>query len=267
MASNAGALRVASRIGFFILALVLSGQASPQEISAQAAVSDCTAFTSFDEANTYFDAHPEAASALDDDRDGVACEVYFGLEQRGKKSRNAVSTPATGLQFAQKPKGDLDCEDFQTQEEAQAVLAADPSDPNNLDPNGDGVACALLPLAADQQAQTADNKAAQTDQATNGGHKAKDNKNKGQEAAATEIPAVSCADYATQKQAQKAFDKDPVGLAALDPDGNKIACEELAQAPAAAPTPTPEPKQERKNKANNQAEASAGTAIDQPTPI
>ena len=42
---------------------------------------------------------------------------------------------------------DLDCVDFETQEEAQAELEADPSDPNNLDPNGDGIACALLPSA------------------------------------------------------------------------------------------------------------------------
>ena len=38
---------------------------------------------------------------------------------------------------------DLDCEDFATQEEAQAVLDEDPADPNNLDPNKDGIACAL----------------------------------------------------------------------------------------------------------------------------
>lgn len=46
---------------------------------------------------------------------------------------------------------DLDCVDFATQEEAQAVLDADPSDPNNLDPNGDGIACALLPSAKTQE--------------------------------------------------------------------------------------------------------------------
>ena len=36
---------------------------------------------------------------------------------------------------------DLDCSDFATQEEAQATLAADPSDPYNLDENFDGQAC------------------------------------------------------------------------------------------------------------------------------
>jgi hypothetical protein len=40
-------------------------------------------------------------------------------------------------------QGDLNCtlEDFSSQREAQLVLQADPSDPNNLDGNRDGVAC------------------------------------------------------------------------------------------------------------------------------
>jgi hypothetical protein len=36
---------------------------------------------------------------------------------------------------------DLDCSDFPTQEEAQAALEQDTSDPNNLDVDGDGMAC------------------------------------------------------------------------------------------------------------------------------
>ena len=40
---------------------------------------------------------------------------------------------------------DLDCGNFATQEEAQAVLDADPSDPNGLDADNDGVACEDLP--------------------------------------------------------------------------------------------------------------------------
>jgi competence protein ComEC len=43
------------------------------------------------------------------------------------------------------PTGDLDCADFANREEAQAVLDADPSDPNYLDGEGDGVACESLP--------------------------------------------------------------------------------------------------------------------------
>ncbi|GAA3729576.1 hypothetical protein HDA32_000012 [Spinactinospora alkalitolerans] len=40
---------------------------------------------------------------------------------------------------------DLDCSDFATQEEAQAVLEQDASDPHDLDRDGDGVACETLP--------------------------------------------------------------------------------------------------------------------------
>lgn len=41
---------------------------------------------------------------------------------------------------------DLNCDDFDTQEEAQAVFDADPSDPNGLDGNdNDGNACESLP--------------------------------------------------------------------------------------------------------------------------
>jgi len=42
--------------------------------------------------------------------------------------------------------GDLDCGDFATQADAQAVYNADPSDPNGLDGSPeDGVACESLP--------------------------------------------------------------------------------------------------------------------------
>jgi hypothetical protein len=37
------------------------------------------------------------------------------------------------------------CSDFKTQADAQAVLRADPSDPNKLDSDGDGIACESNP--------------------------------------------------------------------------------------------------------------------------
>jgi hypothetical protein len=40
---------------------------------------------------------------------------------------------------------DLDCSDFRSQKDAQAVLDRNPRDPNNLDPDNDGVACERLP--------------------------------------------------------------------------------------------------------------------------
>jgi Excalibur calcium-binding domain len=44
--------------------------------------------------------------------------------------------------FAQE---DLNCEDFTYQEEAQAVFDQDPSDPNGLDADNDGIACESFP--------------------------------------------------------------------------------------------------------------------------
>jgi competence protein ComEC len=44
--------------------------------------------------------------------------------------------------------GDLNCSDFAIQEEAQAVLDSDASDPNYLDGEGDGVACESLPSSS-----------------------------------------------------------------------------------------------------------------------
>lgn len=56
------------------------------------------------------------------------------------------------LQASSQYPGDLDCADFATLEEAQAVLDADPSDPNGLDGEGDGIPCEDLPSDGDYPA-------------------------------------------------------------------------------------------------------------------
>ena len=48
-----------------------------------------------------------------------------------------LSVPMAGTASA----ADVDCADFPTQGQAQAVLVADPSDPNGLDGNKNGTAC------------------------------------------------------------------------------------------------------------------------------
>ena len=53
----------------------------------------------------------------------------------------ATALPLTGVASAQ---ADRDCADFATQAEAQAVLVADPTDPNGLDGDDDGYACESL---------------------------------------------------------------------------------------------------------------------------
>lgn len=55
-------------------------------------------------------------------------------------SQRATQAPAPNTST-----GDLDCADFTTQAEAQTVLEQDPSDPNGLDGDSDGIACESLP--------------------------------------------------------------------------------------------------------------------------
>ncbi|NBH08789.1 excalibur calcium-binding domain-containing protein [Amycolatopsis sp. SID8362] len=53
--------------------------------------------------------------------------------------------PFASAQLATPLAADVDCGDFQYQEEAQAVLDATPGDPNHLDADNNGIACESLP--------------------------------------------------------------------------------------------------------------------------
>ncbi|MFN8590745.1 MAG: hypothetical protein U0031_04715 [Thermomicrobiales bacterium] len=246
--------------------------------AAQDTPVDCKSFASIEEANDYYSAHPEAATAIDDDGDGQACEVYFGLETRDPQSGgNGSGNGGSDQQVAteqQSADEDVDCADFTTQEEAQAVLEADPTDPNNLDPNGDGIACALLPSAASVAADNAgngngnDQAAQETDNSNNNGNKNQKTKRnrKDDESTTTE---VTCADFATQEDAQAAFDADKEGLAALDEDGDGVVCEELA---TTEPTPTDNQDRAAQREAKRQARQNGNqtpepTPANEPTPV
>src|SRR5215204_1520547 len=61
--------------------------------------------------------------------------------QEGGDPLDSILAPAGPAQEG----GDLDCADFGSQEDAQTVYDQDPSDPNGLDGDGDGVACEELP--------------------------------------------------------------------------------------------------------------------------
>lgn len=78
---------------------------------------------------------PDELCQLADRGNGIGggCEI-----EPTPEPEPATPAPAPG-------GADLDCSDFATQEEAQAVLNADPSDPNGLDAEGDGIACETLP--------------------------------------------------------------------------------------------------------------------------
>jgi hypothetical protein len=95
---------------------------------------DCASFETHEEAQRVFEQDLSDPHYLDGDGDGVACEDL-------PKSQPDDQTPSAGSGT----DSDLDCASFETQEQAQRVLEQDPSDPNYLDGDGDGVACEDLP--------------------------------------------------------------------------------------------------------------------------
>ena len=64
----------------------------------------------------------------------------------------ATAAPAAGFNAGSYiGKGDMyNCDDFISQAQAQAVLRADPRDPNRLDTDKDGIACESLKGAQDR---------------------------------------------------------------------------------------------------------------------
>ncbi len=96
---------------------------------------DCADFATQEEAQAVLDANPSDPNALDGEGDGIACESL-------PRAPAAAPLPKPPEKV---PTGDLDCADFDTQEEAQEVLDANPSDPIYLDGEGDGIACESLP--------------------------------------------------------------------------------------------------------------------------
>lgn len=115
--------------------------ASPEEVQIQA--------------QAILDADPDDPNGLDPDGDGVACE--FEANSNGEVAFEDGTGFVTDVAAsAPAPRDDdLNCEDFTSQAEAQAALDADVNDPNDLDADGDGIACNELftedpPLSAEE---------------------------------------------------------------------------------------------------------------------
>jgi hypothetical protein len=103
---------------------------------------------------------------LDADGNGVACEELLEstpeadasagaqpARERRRNRQNQDEEAAPTEVVIDEPRTvriqeDFDCVDFEFQEEAQEVYDQDPSDPYNLDPSGDGVACSSLPFSS-----------------------------------------------------------------------------------------------------------------------
>lgn len=157
--------------------------------------------------------------------------------------------------------GDLDCEDFATQEEAQAVLDDDPSDPHRLDGDNDGHACESRPHAAPPEQEPAPEQPAPAPAAPDASEP--DDSEPGApepEAPAQETPEQDapeqdaeaslsvdviesptptpadrdCPDFHSRVEAQAALDADPSDPAGLDADDDGVACESLRSVDDAA---------------------------------
>ncbi|HEU5432310.1 MAG TPA: hypothetical protein VFU81_11640 [Thermomicrobiales bacterium] len=122
----------------------------------------CADFATQADAQRALEADPSDPNGLDPNQNGVACEEDAAsvatraarspepaiVEATARPTEPSVAEVATAPPVAAAPAraiDDVDCADFQYQEDAQVVLDLDPSDPYNLDPSHDGVACSSLP--------------------------------------------------------------------------------------------------------------------------
>lgn len=114
------------------ISLILAPVALAQDV-------DCPQLT-YAEAQAILAEDPSDPDGLDDDGDGIACDANAGDGSTAGPAAGSGggSSPGPG---ASPGADDLDCADFATQAEAQAEFDADPSDPNGLDADADGIAC------------------------------------------------------------------------------------------------------------------------------
>ncbi len=159
--------------------------------AAQTDLYDCSDFDTQEEAQAQL--LPGDPYGLDGDNDGMACDT---LPSGGTTSGGSPIGSGGG-------GGDLDCANFASQEAAQAVLERNPSDPNGLDADNDGIACEELAGGGG-----------------GGGY-----------------GELDCADFATQREAQAELERDPSDPNNLDADNDGIACEELIDEGRDDPTP------------------------------
>ncbi len=112
--------------------------------------------------------------------------------------------------------GDLNClRDFKYQEDAQAVLDQNPSDPHNLDDDNDGIACEALPKRGTSATQTITPIVPPSTTESKSKFVDKD-----------------CADFPSQAAAQAELKKNPRDPHKLDADHDGYACESRFGEPA-----------------------------------
>ncbi|MFE6609744.1 excalibur calcium-binding domain-containing protein [Amycolatopsis sp. NPDC057786] len=111
---------------------------------------------------------------------------------------------------------DLDCGDFRYQEDAQAELQKDRSDPHNLDNDNDGIACETLPKRGTVPTETTKSTVPPSTTKTT----------------APRSIDKDCADFPSQAAAQAELKKNPRDPHKLDADHDGYACESRFGEPA-----------------------------------
>ncbi len=128
-----------------ILSLVASTMFAPAALGQSRGPSgadgtfNCEDFDTQEQAQQFFLSDPGDTNGLDADNDGMACDNL--PSGGGTGTATPPATPTQSQPPATPTTSDLDCADFASQAEAQATFNADPSDPNGLDADGDGIAC------------------------------------------------------------------------------------------------------------------------------
>lgn len=174
----------------------------------EAAALDCSDFATQRGAQATLARSPvssvgDDAFELDEDGDGRACEA------------GPSGAAEDGTELGAQTGGDLDCVDLPSQAAAQARLKDNPSDPDGLDPENNGVACEFVPAPYADSA---------LDEAP--------------VAAARSGADVDCEDFEYQQEAQMVYSRDESDPNGLDgPNepaeknerfvGNGVACETM----------------------------------------
>lgn len=154
---------------------------------------------------------------LDPDGDGVACNDPGNLIEGGGLEDPASDLACVGF-------GEQGASPEEAQAQAQAILDADPSDPNGLDADGDGVACEFE-AGPTGEVSFEDGSGRVVDSAAPAPQQY------------DRYSDLDCAGFGSREEAQAALDADPTDPSDPDADGDGLACEELFSAPPAQAAP------------------------------
>lgn len=184
-----------------------SGSSAPAS-SIQSPVADCTPFSSFQVAQTYYAGHRDEQPTIDPDNDGYACENYFGVDT-STFSGGPGSSQATDPRASDTGSGNGNGNGSFVGGESDSANGSDGGSTNTGTTDTGGQAAVPVPTDVPQVPTT---------DTTSG-------------APAPAGGDYNCSDFATQAQAQAAFDAagggpgyDPYGL---DSDSDGVACELL----------------------------------------